>query len=292
MKKYILALTISIITLVLLRNTAKGRIATNHVKGFVVDAIIPDYINKEGTTLKERIKLPEGYHRVSYPEGSFQEYVRNYKIKPYGSPIINYDGSEYIAQNIHEAILEIPVPKNGLQQCADALMRIRAEYLWQKNRKNEIGFKFTSGHYCSWTKYAQGYRPKIKGNKVSFHKTAKPNHTKANFYRYLNLIYTYAGTLSLYNELTKVALKEVHIGDMLVKPGTPGHVVMIADEIENENGEKLYALIQGNTPAQSVCLLKNFEESKLSPWYGFITGEEVYVPGYYFEEAKFIRFKE
>ena len=61
------------------------------------------------------------------------------------------------------------MPKNGLQQCADALIRIRSEYLWDNNRKDEIGFKFTSGHYCSWTKYAEGYRPKINGNKVTFH---------------------------------------------------------------------------------------------------------------------------
>ncbi|WP_296344066.1 hypothetical protein [Winogradskyella sp.] len=31
-----------------------------------------------------------------------------------------------------------------------------------------MGFEFTSGHHCSWKKYAEGYRPKINGNKVSF----------------------------------------------------------------------------------------------------------------------------
>ena len=243
-------------------------------------------------TLKDRVQIPDGYKRIKYPKDSFQEYVQNYTLEPYGSPIINYDGSEYFAQNIHEAILEIPVPKNGLQQCADALMRIRSEYLWEQHRRDEIGFKFTSGHYCSWRQYADGFRPKIKGNKVSFHKTAKSDSSKTNFYRFLNLIYTYAGTLSLYNELPKVKLEDLQVGDMLVTPGTPGHIVMIADKIKNDKGEELFTLIQGNTPAQSVCLLKNFEESEMSPWYNFKSKNEIYVPGYYFEKMNFIRFKE
>jgi len=170
-----------------------------------------------------------------YPKGSFQEYLRNYKLKSFGTKIINYDGSEYYWQKGHIGILDIPVPKNGLQQCADALIRVRSEYLWNNNRKGEIGFNFT---YCSWTKYAEGYRPKIKGNKVSFHKTATQNHSKENFYKYLNLIYMYSGTLSLYNELQKVNSKDLKIGDMLIIGGTPGYIVMICDEAVNDEGDK------------------------------------------------------
>ena len=170
-------------------------------------------------------------------------------------------------------------------------MRIRSEYLWNQDRKKEIGFNFTSGHYCSWQKYAEGYRPKINGNKVSFHKTKKANHSKENFYRYLNLIYMYAGTLSLYHELEKVAIKDLQIGDMLVTPGSPGHIVIIADAIVNAQGAKRYLLVQGNTPAQSVCILKNFEDTAISPWYEFTTKDTpVLIPGYHFEKAQFVRF--
>ncbi|MHA7059917.1 DUF4846 domain-containing protein [Aquimarina sp. M1] len=240
-----------------------------------------------------RVKVPNGYKRKAYPKGSFQEYLRKYPLKKYGSPIINYDDTKYFAQHWHDAILilEVPVPSNGLQQCADALMRIRAEYLWDQNRKNEIGFNFTSGHYCSWKKYAAGYCPRIKGNKVTFHKTARPNSSKSNFYKYLSLIYTYAGTLSLHTELPKVKIKDLAIGDMLVNPETPGHIEIIVDEIINLEGDKMFLLAQGNTPAQNVCLLKNFEDTSISPWYRFEEGKPVYTPSYYFEESVYIRFK-
>ncbi|MDT0559340.1 DUF4846 domain-containing protein [Ichthyenterobacterium sp. W332] len=250
------------------------------------------YINTEGKTVKERITIPDGFKRVAYAKGSFQDYIRHYKLKPFGAKVINYDGSPYFNQIGHFGILEVPVPENGLQQCADALIRLRSEYLWEQNRKNDIGFNFTSGHNCSWTKYAEGYRPKINGNKVIFSKTATANHSKANFYKYLNLIYMYSGTISLFSELPKINdVNKLKIGDMLIIGGSPGHVVMIADVIEDEAGKKYFALLQGNTPAQSVHLLKNLEHNKISPWYKLKLGDQIEIPGYTFYDAKFVRFK-
>ncbi len=262
----------------------------DNIVGFVTK---PDLINEEGLTVSQRVKLPEGFQRVYYPEGSFQAYIQNYTLKEFGAPVVNYDGSHYFFQQGHFGVLEVPVPSNGLQQCADALIRLRSEYLWEQDRKDEIGFEFTSGDYCSWKKYAEGFRPKIKGNKVSFHKTARKDTSKDNFYRYLNLIYTYSGTISLHEEMPAVQkIEDLRVGDMMIYPGSPGHVVMIADIAVNEAGEKLFIFVQGNTPAQSVHLLKNLEDLDNSPWYKIRLGEEMAIPGYVFSKAKFIRFIE
>ena len=251
----------------------------------------PSLINKDSLTIKSRVNVPIAYKRINYAKGSFEEYLRNYKLKAINSKIINYDDSEYYWQGGHIGILEISVPQNGLQQCADALIRIRSEYLWDNNRKDEIGFNFTSGHYCSWQNYAKGYRPKINGSNVSFHKTASLNHSKKNFYNYLNLIYMYSGTLSLYNELKSVDAKDLKLGDMLIKGGSPGHIVMICDEVVNEKGEKLFLLFQGNTPAQSVHLVKNIEDYTISPWYSLENDAVISVSNYTFSRGKFVRFK-
>lgn len=251
----------------------------------------PGLINKDGSSILSRVSIPKGFKRVAHKNGSFQDYLRNYNLKPFGSKIINYDGSEYFWQGGHIGVLEIPVPKNGLQQCADALIRIRSEYLWDNNRKDEIGFNFTSGHYCSWKKYAEGIRPKINGSKVTFSKTANENYSKENFYKYLNLIYTYSGTLSLFNELKSIDDSDLQIGDMLIKGGSPGHIVMICDEVINDKGEKLFLLFQGNTPAQSVHLVKNLEDSYRSPWYELKRDAVIPVSNYTFSSSKFVRFK-
>lgn len=289
MKKSILLLISTIVIVILVLQLQPVKQAVVMVKGNLTK---PNLINKDSLTIKSRVNLPEGFKRVNYSQGSFQEYLRNYKLKPFGSKIINYDKSEYFWQGGHIGILEVPVPSNGLQQCADALIRIRSEYLWDNNRKDEIGFKFTSGHYCSWKKYAEGFRPKISGNKVTFHKTAAADQSKTNFYKYLNLIYTYSGTLSLYHELTPINdASQLKIGDMMIKGGTPGHIVMICDEIVNDKGEKKYLLFQGNTPAQSVHLVRNLEDDINSPWYVLEKDKRIPVSNYVFGSAKFVRFK-
>ena len=249
-------------------------------------------IKPKGATISDRVLLPEGFKRVAYPKGSFQSYLRNYALKPFGTKIINYDKTEYYWQKGHIGILDISVPENGLQQCADALIRIRSEYLWENNQKEAIGFNFTSGHYCSWINYAEGFRPNINGRKVTFHKAAQPNHSKTNFYKYLNLIYMYSGTLSLYNELESIKLNsDIQLGDMLILGGSPGHIMMVCDEIVNQKGEKKYLLFQGNTPAQSVHLVKNLEDSVFSPWYSLKIDNTIPVSNFTFSSAKFVRFK-
>ncbi|RKE98315.1 DUF4846 domain-containing protein [Ichthyenterobacterium magnum] len=289
MKKYLLVVLVCI-TIVLLVYQLKPVKKTTQVLIASTKKIV--LLNEDSLTIKSRVIAPKGYKRVIYKKGSFQEYLRNYSLKPFGSKIINYDATEYFWQRGHIGVLDIPVPSNGLQQCADALIRIRAEYLWDSNRKDEIGFNFTSGHYCSWFKYAEGYRPKIKGNKVSFHKTSNKDYSKANFYKYLNLIYMYSGTLSLFNELSKIEYaKDLKIGDMLIKGGSPGHIAMICDEVVNSKGEKLYLLFQGNTPAQSVHLVKNLEDENISPWYNLKKDTIIPVSNYTFNSSKFVRFK-
>ena len=74
----------------------------------------------------------------------------------------------------------------------------------------------------------------------------------------------YSGTLSLFYELPKIStIENLKIGDMLIKGGSPGHIVMICDEAINSEGDKIYLLFQGNTPAQSVHLVKNLEDSQI-----------------------------
>ncbi|EDM44163.1 hypothetical protein SCB49_04020 [unidentified eubacterium SCB49] len=288
MKKYILALVL-IGAVSFLFFTKKGQIVKDTALTYVST---PNYIQREGNTVTSRILVPDGFKRAYYEPGTFPKYLQDYALKEYGTKVINYDGKPYVYQAGHVGVLEVPVPSNGLQQCADALMRLRAEYLWDTGQKSKIGFNFTSGHYCSWLKYAEGFRPKINGNKVTFHKTAGADASKKNFYKYLNLIYTYAGTQSLYSELPKVSeVDQLEVGDMLVTPGFPGHIIMIVDKATNANGNNLFIFAQGNTPAQSVHILKNPSDTTISPWFELEMGAALQIPTYYFNKSQFIRFK-
>ena len=225
-------------------------------------------INKDKNTIKERFTAPKKYSWVKENPDSFGFFIENFKLKKYGSPILKYDGTEITTQNLHEAIFDIDTGTKDLQQCADAVIRLRAEYLFKTKKFGEIKFHFTSGDLMKWNDYKNGTRAFVNGNSVSFRKTENLDDSYQNFRNYLDLIYTYAGTISLNKETFPVTdNKNLKSGDVLITAGSPGHVVFIAGVSKNAEGKKLYLLAEGFTPAQSIHVLKNPFDPKISPWY-------------------------
>jgi len=247
------------------------------------------YINQSANILKDRLLLPKNYNRTETKANSWQNFLQNLKLEPYHSPILKYDNTSIQDQSHHVGILTYDVGNQDLQQCADALIRLRAEYLFGQKRYDEIGFQFTSGDYFPWTRYAQGYRPMIKGNQVKFLKNnAEINlNSYSDFRKYLDIIYMYAGTISLSSELKDSKSKtEFDIGDLILTPGSPGHVVMIVDKI-SDGKKNLYALIEGYTPAQSIHILSQND----NPWFDIKPSKELSTPRYYFRNTIFKRFE-
>lgn len=225
-------------------------------------------IHKNGNTVKTRFSAPENYEWIEEKPNSFGEFLVNFTLKKYGAQILRFDGNPIATQSLHEAIYDIDTGEKDLQQCADSVIRLYAEYLWKQDRKDEIAFHFTNGDLVKWTDYRDGYRAFVMGNSVDYRKTASYDDSYQNFRNYLDLIYNYAGTISLTAETKAVnSTRNLKTGDILITPGSPGHVVFIAGSCENKNGEKLFLLSEGFTPAQSIHLLKNPFEENISPWY-------------------------
>jgi len=181
------------------------------------------------------------------------------------APIIDYQGNAVSDQSKHFSVINYDVGTRDLQQCADALMRLRAEYLFAQKRFNEIGFHFTSGDFYSFTDYCNGKKPLPKGNKVAFISTSTHPQNTQSLRKYLDIVYTYAGTISLAKELKITSVFE--IGTVVITPGSPGHCFIITDEATSPSGEKLYKLVEGYTPAQSIYVLKNTDDPSLGFWH-------------------------
>lgn len=249
-------------------------------------------INKDQNTIKKRFPTPEGYAYVNVHQNSFEEYIENFPLKKYGSPILKYAGTEIETQHLHEAIFDIDTGTKDLQQCADAIIRLRAEYLFKMKKFDDIKFHFTSGDLMTWNDYKNGTRAFVNGNSVQFKKTEKLDDSYENFRKYLDLIFTYAGTISL-NKETKPVLKtnDLKVGDILITAGSPGHIVFIAGVSENQKGEKLFLLAEGFTPAQSIHVLKNPFDPKISPWYELdANSPETKTARYFFKPSNFRSF--
>lgn len=249
------------------------------------------YINASGNTIETRIKTPTGFERIASPTGSFAAYLRQLALKPNGSGVFLYNGLPKMAQ-VHVAVLDIDVGKRDLQQCADAVMRLRAEYLFAQKRYADIHFNFTNGFNCTYSKWREGYRVKVSGNQVSWYKKGGADASYSAFRSYLDMVYSYAGTLSLEKELKAVKYAEMNIGDVLIRGGSPGHAVIVVDMAQNpKTGEKIFLLAQSYMPAQDIHILQNPTDQKLGPWYRVnSSGEEVMTPEWDFVKGNLKRF--
>src|SRR5690349_24986363 len=66
------------------------------------------------------IPLPDGFERVAVAKGSFAEWLQNVGIKK-DNTVYLYNGQPKRNQEAQYAVLNIPVGKKDLQQCADAV---------------------------------------------------------------------------------------------------------------------------------------------------------------------------
>ncbi|KFF24042.1 DUF4846 domain-containing protein [Chryseobacterium vrystaatense] len=259
-------------------------------KALISEHSVP--VNKDKNTIKERFSPPENYVWVEEQPNSFGYFIEHFRLKPYGSQILTYDGTPIATQDVHEAVFDIDTGNKDLQQCADAAIRLRAEYLYKAKRFDEIKFHFTSGDLVSWNDYKSGIRAFVNGNSVNFRKTAGFDDSYQNFRKYLDLIFNYAGTISLNKETKPVAkTSDLKTGDILITPGSPGHIVFISGVCENKKGEKLFLLSEGFTPAQSIHMLSNPFDKNISPWYRLdVNSSETKTARYFFKPTNFRSF--
>jgi hypothetical protein len=176
------------------------------------------------------------------------------------------------------------VGTRDLQQCADAIMRLRAEWLFAADRAREIAFNDTgSAKPIAFARWAAGERPRISGRALSWSRSAAPDGGYASFRRYMDVVFAWAGTYSLASELKPAALADIAAGDVFIKGGFPGHGVLVADVVENSmTGEKRFLLLQSYMPAQDIHVLKNPADADGSPWYPLAFGDRLVTPEWTF----------
>lgn len=249
-------------------------------------------IDKQGKTVQERFLLPKGFQRIEVQENSFAHYLRKLPLKPHGTQVRYFDGAIKSKAGVYCGVIDMEIGKKDLQQCADAVMRLRAEYLFKQKLFQHIHFNFTNGDRADFTKYADGYRASLKGNKVNWVKSANKDDSYANFRKYMDLVFTYAGTLSLSKEMKAVNnIEQIQIGDVFIIGGSPGHAVIVVDMAENlENKDKIFLLAQSYMPAQDIQILLNPQSFTLSPWYSIRFDKELVTPEWTFEKKHLKRF--
>lgn len=213
-----------------------------------------DPFNVDGVMVKERFKTPEGFSRVESEKNSFGFYLQNLPLKPHGTEAKHFDGTPKINSSAYCAVVDLPLRGNSNHQCADAVMRLRSEYLFSQKRYGEIEFSFVSGGKSNYLNYLGGKTP-----------------TTENLWSYMCNVFKYANSYSLSKELNSKEVKNLEIGDVFIIGGFPGHVVIVVDKCVNNEGDVKFMLAQSYMPAQDIHILVGDDGN--SPWYDLDFGD-------------------
>ena len=152
-------------------------------------------------TIVDRFEPPSGYKRVITEDHSFENYLQCLPLREVGAKVRYYDGRVKNRSGVYAAVIDMDVGNRDLQQCADAVMRLRAEYLWKEERYNDIAFHFTNGFHAPYRNWRNGQRIKVNGNTVTWRSGYAADKSYQQFRKYLNMIFAYASTISLEKEL-------------------------------------------------------------------------------------------
>jgi hypothetical protein len=207
-------------------------------------------------TIIDRYLPLDSCHRETTDSNSFAHYLQNLPLKIYGEKVKYFDGTLKTNYNVYSSVVDMKISNKDLQQCADAVMRLRAEYLFIHKKYNQISFLFNGDKkYHSYIEFT------------------KNDRSYGRFLKYMDYIFSYANTGSLHNQLKSVEISNMQIGDVFVKKGNPyGHAVIIVDMCHNLNGSKYFMLAQSYMPAQETQILLNHKNNTV--WYNLpLTGE-------------------
>jgi hypothetical protein len=241
-----------------------------------------------GATLTDRITPPPGFARPPMPSGSFAAWMRGLPMKA-GSPPVHYFDGRRKPIDVHVAVIDIDVGKRDLQQCADAIMRLRAEWQFGSGRQQDIAFDYTGGGRVAWRRWAGGARPSEDGRRWSTR--AAPDDSYRSFRTYMDSVFAFAGTKSLERELAPVTTGPIAIGDVIIKGGFPGHAVLVADMAVDTGGGRRYLLVQSYMPAQDIHVLVDPSSPDRSPWYRLDAAAQIVTPEWTFAPGSVRRWR-
>jgi hypothetical protein len=208
---------------------------------------------------------PAGFSRVPSASGDFAAFARALPLKESEAKVVDYSGRPLYDDGHHPNIarvIDIDVGSRDLQQCADLVFRMNAE--WRRTRGDRaMAYPLASGQLLSYARYLEGERVVPSGSRVRLEVRApKRADSRAAFRAYLDDLFGWANTASLERASKSVALAEARPGDFFVMSGVPfGHAVLILDVARDGRGQTALLLAQSYIPAQSVQVLRPSRET-------------------------------
>jgi hypothetical protein len=223
---------------------------------------------KPDATLEARFPTPPGYQRVQVEPGSFAEWLRSLPMAPEGTPAKSFDGrvsldadDDYLA-----GVVAIDIGNADLEQSADVILRLQAEWLWSRGEKANISYLSATKLAMPLSRWEKGQRLIPNGPNMFWVIKGKPAEVDhAEFRKYLDAVFNWANSTSLSIRSKPVEdPKDLLAGDFFLQLQPPNQVAVVLDVAEKPSGERVALLGQARNPAESVHVVR---PGKATAWF-------------------------
>ena len=243
----------------------------------VLDPIIPSE-----TTIGTRFNPPAGYKRVQVSNDSFGKYLRDFKLREYTTKPLAYDTAAKTLANNDSApavsVLDMDlINKSNLQEAANSVIRLYAEFLYKQGRFDDIAFNLltTPAFRLDFRTWSEGGRLIEEGNSITWckehgehckHRDVDTGTEYGVFKYYMQNVMLHSNISSLPSNMKSVSMNEVTVGDIIVYADSKIPDIIV-DMAENADGSKLLLIARGGNPASEIFIVRNESNSDLNPWH-------------------------
>ena len=247
------------------RSAPRRRVATRPaaVYPWLSDVAPPD------GSLQDRFAPPSGFTRAEATPGSFGAWLRTLPLAKRGTSVVSFRGGVVLPADHPNlgAVVAIDVSPRDLQQCADSILRLHAEWLYGRGRR-DMSYRAANRAPMPFARWARGERMVAEGNAFAWVRSARADTSHAALRRWLDGVFTWANTGSLARDTDVIDERDIAPGDFVVQPGAPGHAVLVLDVARAPDGRRALLLGQGFMPAQSFHVLAPGDRAAASdPWF-------------------------
>ncbi len=199
-------------------------------------------------TFETEFSFPEGYSRIEQKKlTEFQSWISFIPIWHQYKAVGIWKGMKAFEKEEISRVVHIPWRGQNHTDVGFPL-RLFAEYYRLLNKDFDFNVSPKKGEQMSYDKWLKSdFRLGPMGG-VKFIESQQRDSSSVEFYKYLNMAMQHSDYKSLAQNCDSISIKELAPGDLIVahdKKSKKGKAFFVLNVIENNNGNKLYALATG-----------------------------------------------
>ncbi|MBD5269834.1 MAG: DUF4846 domain-containing protein [Bacteroides sp.] len=240
------------------------------------DTIILNEDNKsdfsDSQTVRTRYHLPAGFYRTTPSRGSWEEFLQNLPLTGKDAAPFVFNGVQREQQG-YTSVADVDTDSLDLHHSVNAVVRLRAEYLFDSGQYDKIHFTLNNNSRCDFLKWAQEFQASDNEKKAGSNDSSKENgFSHGVFLTYLRFILAHIDQKSFLSDMEEISEENFGIGTVIIDSKPPYACAIVVDYIKagvDKNGlndSDAVLLAQGGILSQDIVILDgNYREGLFSP---------------------------